>query len=144
MTVGRVIKNAVIHLLNEQPLLADLYEMPKALDQGLLCTNLRMMDGKRPVFVDRIESIFFFPYLHVRFLEILPLDRAGVAEIEARGRGGRAAAAAEAEAGRGPRARRGLPPPHPRGLTTRRHRPVARSCQDDATHGPDNPAVSSG
>jgi hypothetical protein len=77
-----VIKNAVLHLNNEQPLLADLYEMPKALDQGLLCTNLRMMDGKRPVFVDRIESIFFFPYLHIRFVEILP-STGGVAEFQA-------------------------------------------------------------
>jgi hypothetical protein len=67
-----VIKNAVLHLLNEQPLLIDLYELPKALDQGLLCTNLRTMDGKRPVFVDRLDSIFFFPYLHIRFVEILP------------------------------------------------------------------------
>jgi len=77
-----VIKNAVVHLHNEQPLLADLYEMPKALDQGLLCTNLRLMDGKRPVFVDRSDSIFFFPYLHIRFVEIHP-SAGGVAEVEA-------------------------------------------------------------
>ena len=31
-----------------------------------------MMNGKRPVFVDDIESIFFFPYLHIRFVEIPP------------------------------------------------------------------------
>ena len=43
-----MIRNAIIHVQNEQPLLADLYEMPSALDQGLLCTNLRMLDGKRP------------------------------------------------------------------------------------------------
>ena len=67
-----MIRNVVVHLLNEQPLLADLFDMPKALDQGLLCTNLRMMDGKKPVFVDRLDSTFFFPYLHIRFIEILP------------------------------------------------------------------------
>ena len=39
---------------------------------GLRCTNLRTMNGKRPVFVDDIRSIFFFPYLHIRFLEIPP------------------------------------------------------------------------
>ncbi|HET9347208.1 MAG TPA: hypothetical protein VFO05_16065 [Candidatus Limnocylindrales bacterium] len=71
-----MIRNAVVHLLNEQPLLADLFEMPKPLDQGLLCTNLRTMDGKRPVFVDRLESTFFFPYLHIRFIEILPAEGA--------------------------------------------------------------------
>ena len=55
---------------------------PKAEDQGLVCTNLRMMDGKRPIFVDRIESVFFFPYLHIRFLEIPP-DSSGLVEVEA-------------------------------------------------------------
>jgi hypothetical protein len=75
-----VIKNAIVHLNNEQPLQADLYDMPKALDQGLLCTNLRTMDGRRPVFIDRVESIFFFPYLHIRFVEILP-QSGGLAEV---------------------------------------------------------------
>jgi hypothetical protein len=76
-----VIKNAVIHLLNEQPVLADLYEMPQSRDQGLLCTNIRTMDGKRPVFIDKMDGVFYFPYLHVRFLEI-PLGSTGLPEIE--------------------------------------------------------------
>ena len=77
-----MIKNVVVHILNEQPLLADLYELPKSEDQGLLCTNLRMMDGKKPIFIDRIDAIFFFPYLHIRFLEIPPATD-GVAVVEA-------------------------------------------------------------
>ena len=67
-----VIRNVILHLNNEQPLLADLYEAPSPGDVGLRCTNLRMMNGKRPVFVDDIKSIFFFPYLHIRFVEIPP------------------------------------------------------------------------
>lgn len=90
-----MIKNAIVHVHNEQPLMADLYDMPKALDQGLLCTNLRTMDGKRPIFVDRIESVFFFPYLHIRFVEILPAT-GGLAEVEAAA-GAAAAPAAEPE-----------------------------------------------
>ena len=50
--------------------MVDLFELPTADDAGLLCTNLRTMDGKRPVFIDHIESTFFFPYHVVRFLEI--------------------------------------------------------------------------
>ena len=87
-----MIRNAVVHLLNEQPLLADLFEMPKPLDQGLLCTNLRTMDGKRPVFVDRLESTFFFPYLHIRFIEVLPAEGA-VAPVEAPAEAAKAPAA---------------------------------------------------
>jgi hypothetical protein len=67
-----VIRNVILHLNNEQPLLADLYEAPSPGDVGLRCTNLRLMNGKRPVFVDEIASIFFFPYLHIRFVEIPP------------------------------------------------------------------------
>ena len=67
-----VIRNAILHLNNEQPLLADLYEAPTPGDVGLRCTNLRQMNGKRPVFIDDVRSIFFFPYLHIRFVEIPP------------------------------------------------------------------------
>jgi hypothetical protein len=56
--------------MNEQPLLADLFEAPSPGDVGLRCTNLRTMNLKRPVFVDDSASIFFFPYLHIRFVEI--------------------------------------------------------------------------
>ena len=68
----RVIRNAVIHITNEQPLLVDLYGLPSPADVGMLCTNMRMMDGRRPVFVDDVKSTFFFPYLHIRFVEIPP------------------------------------------------------------------------
>ena len=72
-----VIRNAIMHLNNEQPLLADLFDPPAPGDVGLRCTNLREMNGKRPVFIDDSSSIFFFPYLHIRFLEIPPGAMAG-------------------------------------------------------------------
>ena len=71
-----MIRNAVLHLNGEQPLLADLFEPPNPGDIGVRCTNLRQMNGKRPVFVDDMASIFFFPYLHIRFVEIPPASLA--------------------------------------------------------------------
>jgi hypothetical protein len=71
-----VIKNVVIHLLNEQPMLADIEALPEPSDVAFVCTNLRTMSGTRPVFVDRSESTFVFPYAHIRFVE-LPAGRAG-------------------------------------------------------------------
>jgi hypothetical protein len=65
-----VIRNAVLHIANEQPLLCDLFEMPNPADVALRCTNLRMLDGKRPIFIDDIRSVFVFPYLHIRFVEV--------------------------------------------------------------------------
>ena len=71
-TLAGMIRNVVIHIANEQPMVADLFELPDRTDLGVLCTNLRMVDGKRPVSVDRIDGMFFFPFLHIRFLEIPP------------------------------------------------------------------------
>ena len=75
-----MIRNAVIHIANEQPLVADLYEMPTATDVSLICTNIRMLDGKKPVFIDHQNSVFVFPYDTVRFLEILAGAATGMAK----------------------------------------------------------------
>ena len=67
-----MIRDAVIHIANEQPLLADLFALPSPSDVGLLCTNLRTLNGRRPVFADHIESTFFLPFATIRFVEIAP------------------------------------------------------------------------
>jgi hypothetical protein len=66
------IRNAVIHMSNDQPLVADLFGTPDPSDIGLLCTNLRTLSGQRPVFADDMRSTFFFPFTQIRFIEILP------------------------------------------------------------------------
>jgi hypothetical protein len=65
-----MLRNSVLHLHNEQPLLCDLFEMPTAGDVTVRLTNLRTLDGKRPVFVDDLKSVFVFPYHRVTFIEI--------------------------------------------------------------------------
>jgi hypothetical protein len=65
-----LIRDVVLHLQNEQPLLADLFFVPTARDACVVCTNVRTMAGKRPLFVDRIDSVFLFPLEHVRFVEM--------------------------------------------------------------------------
>ena len=65
-----MIRSVRIHVNNEQPLLADLFGLPTATDAGLLCTNVRTLDGKQPVFIDRTEATFFFPYHVIRFIEM--------------------------------------------------------------------------
>jgi hypothetical protein len=72
-----MIRNVVLHLNNEQPVLVDLFDLPNSVDLGVRCTNMRTLDGKRPVFIDDINAVFFFPYLHVRFVEIPPRSLIG-------------------------------------------------------------------
>jgi hypothetical protein len=65
-----MLRDVIVHLQNEQPLLADLPALPNAGDSCLVCTNLRGTDGKPPVFVGSGDSTFVFPLSHVRFIEI--------------------------------------------------------------------------
>jgi hypothetical protein len=65
-----VIRNVVIHMQNEQPLLADLRSLPTARDGCLMCTNLREMNGKRPTFTDALDSWFLIPLEVIRFVEV--------------------------------------------------------------------------
>jgi len=73
-----MIRGAVIHMTGDQPLLADLPALPTASDQVLVCTNLRLSNGARPTFIDRIENFFLIPLLHIRFVEI-PVAEAAAA-----------------------------------------------------------------
>ena len=73
---------AVVHLLNDQPVLVDLLSEPKPDDITLLCTNIRTLDGKKPVWLDHVDSTFAFPYAAIRFVEI-PSGKVRTAEPEA-------------------------------------------------------------
>lgn len=67
-----IVPGAVLHLANDQPLLVDLFGLPSPSDPILMCTNVRGLTGKRPVWSDDVHSIYYFPWTVVRFLEILP------------------------------------------------------------------------
>ena len=65
------VTRAILHLTNDQPLAVDLIEMPSPGDIAVICTNIRTIDGKKPVYIDFATSTFVFPMLGIRFLEIL-------------------------------------------------------------------------
>jgi hypothetical protein len=67
-----VIRDVVLHINTEQPLRADLFELPEGDTTLLRCTNVRTMNGTRPVYIDDLNSIIFFPMVHLRFIEVLP------------------------------------------------------------------------
>ena len=57
--------------MNDQPLSVDLLEEPTPRDIAIVCTNVRSIDGKKPVMVDYTSSTFVFPMVAIRFIEIL-------------------------------------------------------------------------
>ena len=71
-----MIRDVVLHINNEQPLRADLFEFPEADAVLLRCTNVRTLNGTRPIFIDDLNSIIFIPLLHLRFIEVLPRSQA--------------------------------------------------------------------
>jgi hypothetical protein len=75
-----MIRNIVLHLHGEQPLKADIESLPTAADAGLLCTNLRTMEGRKPLSTEYLDSVFLVPYNMIRFLEIPrgSIDTAGL------------------------------------------------------------------
>lgn len=64
-----MIPNVYVHLVNELPLLVDVFELPGPDDRNLRCTNVRTVDGKRPTFVHDPRSTFVFPMAQVRMIE---------------------------------------------------------------------------
>jgi len=91
-----MIRDVVLHLMSEQPLLADLDALPGPSDNLIICTNLRMMNGNRPIFVDDSASTFVFPMEFVRFIEI-PLKAMAGFDRMGRQEPGRALAAGPPE-----------------------------------------------
>ena len=62
---------AILHLMNDQPLSVELLEQPKPSDIAVICTSVRTIDGKKPVFIDFANSTFVFPMAMIRFVEII-------------------------------------------------------------------------
>ncbi len=65
-----MIRNVILHLHSELPMKADIESLPTAADAGLLCTNLRTIEGRKPVSTEFLDSVFFMPYNTIRFIEI--------------------------------------------------------------------------
>ncbi len=58
--------------------MADLFGLPSTVDATLACTNVRTISGKRPLWADNSQSIFYFPWNQIRFLEVPPTSTRGV------------------------------------------------------------------
>ena len=65
-----MIRNVILHLVGELPMKADIESLPTAADAGLLCTNLRTMEGRKPISTEYLDSVFLLPYHALRFIEI--------------------------------------------------------------------------
>ena len=68
----------VLHLPGEEPILAEINEMPGANDQSVTVRNMRKRDGKPLAYLTTGATSFIFPLARLTFIEVL--DEAESAE----------------------------------------------------------------
>ncbi len=63
----------IIHMLNEDPVMGELDEMPAPSDSLLVVKNPRRKDGKDITYLDPSVTTVLWPVARVNFIEIIPI-----------------------------------------------------------------------
>lgn len=64
----------ILHLPNEDPILAEMEELPKPNDMCVIVSNMRKRDGNRLNYVEVDAEQFIFPWHRISFIEVMPSE----------------------------------------------------------------------
>ncbi len=64
----------LVHLMNEDPILAEVERLPAAGDNCLYLLNPRRRDGNPVHYLDRQAVQFIFPWTRITFIEVMPSE----------------------------------------------------------------------
>lgn len=64
----------ILHLPNEDPILAEIEELPKPTDLFVTVSNIRRRDGTRLTNIDLDTEKFIYPWSRIGFIEVLPSE----------------------------------------------------------------------
>ena len=64
----------LIHVLNEDPILAEIERLPEPTDQVLVVTDVRRRDGRDVSYILPDTNTVVFPWSRVHCVEIFPSD----------------------------------------------------------------------
>ncbi|HSJ55012.1 MAG TPA: hypothetical protein VLC52_14825 [Anaerolineae bacterium] len=67
----------IVHLLNEDPILADMEALPDPTHHSVYLTNPRRRDGRPLHYVTEGATAFVFPLTRITFIEIMEAEKAG-------------------------------------------------------------------
>ena len=67
-------KVVIIHVAGEDPILAEVEELPKPTDQFLEFTNPRRRDGKSIAYVTQGAKAFLYPWHRLSFVEVMTTE----------------------------------------------------------------------
>lgn len=62
----------LIHVANEEAILAEVEELPSPSDQAIYCTNPRKRDGKDLHYVLPEVTTIIVPWWRINFIEVMP------------------------------------------------------------------------
>lgn len=62
----------IIHIQNEDPIVAEIEELPTRTDSLIIVTNPRKRDGKDLHYIDADVTTVIWPWDRINFLEVLP------------------------------------------------------------------------
>ncbi|MCW5876149.1 MAG: hypothetical protein KIS85_04620 [Anaerolineales bacterium] len=62
----------LVHILNEEPFVGEVEEMPSAMDSLLRIQNPRKRDGKDLPYLQGDVTTVIYPWNRINFVEILP------------------------------------------------------------------------
>jgi hypothetical protein len=62
----------ILHVLNSEPILAEIDELPAPDDSNITLHNPRHIDGKDLAFIQEQVSTVIWPLAKINFIEILP------------------------------------------------------------------------
>lgn len=64
----------LIHIANQEAILAEMDELPESNAAFITCSNPRMKDGKPVNYIDAEATKFLFPWSRISFLEVYPSE----------------------------------------------------------------------
>jgi hypothetical protein len=64
----------IIHIQNEDPIVADMETMPDPSHQSVVITNPRRRDGRPVHYVTEGATAFIFPWSRINFIEIIEAE----------------------------------------------------------------------
>ncbi|NLF10162.1 MAG: hypothetical protein GX597_00055 [Anaerolineaceae bacterium] len=65
----------IVHMLNEDPILADMEAMPDPAHNSIYITNPRRRDGRPVHYITQGATGFIFPMTRITFIEIMEAEK---------------------------------------------------------------------
>jgi hypothetical protein len=66
----------IIHVMNEDPILAEMESLPDPTDQSIVLLNPRRRDGRPLHYVTEGATAFIFPWTRITFIEVMETEEA--------------------------------------------------------------------